>query len=191
MRFRNTAIILSALTLAGTGLAGTAIAAPAPGHHNVTGATTSGSTSASTSKSHTKQANGAASPEASVIECFYNSNAPEFLVKGASTVYASSNITSCTDSPPPIECHVISNIEIYKQGELGGWVWTTAGASADSGWTKCSTKSYRSSYKCVGTARSQAFRNLTTLAFTFNDDGTILDTSSVKMSGTSYLFCDE
>jgi hypothetical protein len=184
---RNLALAFAVLALTAAG-AGGAQAAPV-GHHNIPGAMAKGFTGTSSSPSSKDSGNAIKPNDGVEVGCSYNSGAPNFLVKGQSTIYADANITACTTSPAPLECHLTSTIERYQSNGVAD-VWATVSATKDSGWGACSKKVYTPSYKCVGLVEKKDYRTETTLAITYDDDGTIGSTSTYQYSGTSVLYCD-
>ena len=197
MNTRKSALVLaSALAIAVVGM-GDAQAAPTPAHHNIPGVTTHGFTgvsvtpqasSAKTGKTKEGSTTAAVKPDAIVVGCDYDSGAPGFLTTGSATVNAASKITSCTTDPAPLECHLTAQIEQLSPGGFG--VWLAAGEMVDSKWGPCTKKAYKPKYACVGLVEKKQYRTETTLAITYNDDGTIGSASTYKYSGTATLYCD-
>ena len=116
-----------------------------------------------------------------VVACSATIQAPFFLTASSRKMYSSARITACT-VPPPQECKLVVETEIFN---LGLWIPIK---SATNNWSgTCLGKSKRTAaFKCRSVLVKHKFRTLVQLSILYNGK----TASAVKASGVRQYFCD-
>lgn len=112
--------------------------------------------------------------------CNYLSVTPFQNVQGGTT-YGRGLVVNCS-VPPPAECHLIVNLQVY-QPDMGGWQDLS---TSDPGWTTNCSVQATASYNCQASIKRYNFRSEVSLAVLGTSGGI---GTSVTDSPVASLWC--